>query len=269
MFFYLSKIVWFFLQPSNAVLFLLIVGIAILWSRWVRTGRWIVLAAGVISLVGGLSPLGHALLLPLENRFERSQIEAGPPPVGILILGGAQDMSVTASRSAVALNEAGDRLVEAALLAKRFPEAKVMFTGGSSAIFGDKISEAEGARDLLTGLGISPDRLILEDRAKNTYQNAQYSKDLIKPEPQARWLLVTSAYHMPRAIGCFRAVGFKVEPWSVDYRTRGFEDLHRFFPKASEGWRRVDSAVREWAGLVIYRLTGRTSSLFPGPQDNK
>jgi uncharacterized SAM-binding protein YcdF (DUF218 family) len=268
MFFYISKIFWFFLQPSNAVLFLLIAGTAMLWSRWARTGRWIVLAAGAILLVGGLSPLGHALILPLENRFERSALEDGPPPDGILILGGAQDMSVTAARGAVALNEAGDRLVEAALLARRFPNAKLVFTGGSSAIFGDKVSEAEGARILLTGLGVSHGRLILEERAKNTYQNAQFSKELIKPEEQARWLLVTSASHMPRAMGCFRAVGFKVEPWPVDYRTRGPEDLYRFFPKPSEGWRRVDSAVREWAGLVIYRLTGRTSSLFPGPQDN-
>ena len=165
MFFYISKFFWFILQPSNAVLFLLILGIAMLWSRWARTGRWIVFAAGMTLLVGGLSPLGHALLLPLENRFERSALEHGPP-AGILILGGAQDMSVTAARGAVALNEAGDRLVEAALLARRFPNAKVVFTGGSSEIFGDKLSEAEGAKMLLTGLGISRDRLILEERAK-------------------------------------------------------------------------------------------------------
>ncbi len=265
MFFYLSKFIWFFLQPSNAVLFLLMGGITLLWSRWARKGHWMVLAGGVILAVGGLSPLGHALILPLENRFDRSQLEAGPPPVGILILGGAQDMSITRSRGAVAINEAGDRLVEAALLAKRFPDAKVVFTGGSSQIFGDKTSEAEGAVKLLTGLGISRDRLILETRAKNTYQNALFSKELLKPESRERWLLVTSAYHMPRAMGCFRDVGFKVEPWSVDYRTRGLEDLYRFFPKVSEGWRRIDSAVREWAGLVIYRITGRTTALFPGP----
>jgi uncharacterized SAM-binding protein YcdF (DUF218 family) len=269
MFFYVSKILWFFLQPSNAVLFLLIAGVAMAWSRWARAGRAIVLAAGVAMLLGGISPLGHALILPLENRFARTALEEGPPPDGILILGGAQDMSVTAARGSVALNEAGERLVEAALLARRFPNAKVVFTGGSSAIFGDRTSEAEGARILLTGLGISNDRLMLEKRAKNTYQNAQFSKDLIKPDKQARWLLVTSASHMPRAMGSFRAVGFKIEPWPVDYRTRGREDIYRFFPRASEGWRRVDSAVREWAGLAIYRLTGRTSSLFPRPRENQ
>lgn len=85
------------------------------------------------------------------------------------------------------------------------------------------------------------------------------------PKEGARWLLVTSASHMPRAMGSFRSVGFKIEPWPVDYRTRGVEDIYRFFPTPSEGWRRVDNAVREWAGLLMYRLTGRTNSLFPGP----
>lgn len=268
MFYYLSKIIWFFLQPSNAVLFLMIAGAALLWTRRARAGRFTIVTAVAIGLIGGLSPLGHAMLLPLEARFERARVEAGRPPDGILILGGFQDMSVMTARRAVALNEAGDRLVEAALLANRFPSAKIAITGGASAIFGERVSEAEGAMSLLTGLGISPDRLILERRAKNTYQNALYSKELLKPEPGARWLLVTTAYHMPRAMGCFEAVGFKVEPWPVDYRTRGIGDLSRFFPKASEGWRRIDSALREWVGLVIYRITGRTSALFPGPGEN-
>lgn len=266
MFFYVSKIFWFFLQPSNAVLFLLAFGIVMLWSRWAWLGRWIALTSCVILLIGGLSPLGHALILPLENQFERAVLENGPPPAGIVILGGAQDMSITAKRGAVALNEAGDRLVEAAILARRYPDAKLVFTGGSSSIFGDKLSEAAGAKVLLTGLGVSPDRIVLEDRAKNTYQNAQFSKELMNPHAEARWILITSASHMPRAIGCFRAVSFKVEPWPVDYRTRGYEDIYRFFPKSSEGWRRIDSAVREWVGLFMYRLTGRTNSFFPGPQ---
>ena len=229
MFFYISKLLWFLLQPSNAVLLLLLLGILMLWSRRARAGRWIVLTAGLALLVGGLSPLGHALLLPLENRFSRGALDAGERVTGILILGGAQDMSITVSRRTVALNEAGERIVEAVLLAKRFPEAKVVFTGGSGAIFGEKISEAEGARLLLTGLGISQDRLVLENRAKNTFQNAQFNKKLIKPGKQERWLLVTSASHMPRAMGSFRSVGFKVEPWPVDYRTRGTGDVYRFY----------------------------------------
>jgi len=76
---------------------------------------------------------------------------------------------------------------------------------------------------------------------------------------------VTSAYHMPRSIGAFRRVGFAVEAYPVDYRTRGIEDLARPFPSLGEGLRRGDIAMREWIGLLMYRLAGRTNELFPGP----
>ena len=83
--------------------------------------------------------------------------------------------------------------------------------------------------------------------------------------PSARWVLITSAFHMPRSMGAFRKAGFIVEPWPVDYRTRGAADLTRPFDKVSEGLRRVDMAVHEWVGLVAYRLAGRSPELFPAP----
>lgn len=266
MFFYISKILWFFAQPSNALLILLFVGTVMLWSRWARWGRRVVLLSGLLFFAAGLSPLGHALILPLENRFARADLGSGESPSGIIILGGAQDMSIVAARGVIAVNEAAERLIEAAALARRHPEAKVMFSGGSNAVFGDKLSEASGARDLLVGLGIAPQRLHLEGKSRNTFENAKFSARLANPETRDRWLLVTSASHMPRAIGSFRSVGFNVEPWPVDYRTRGKRDIRRFFPKPSEGLRRVDLATREWMGLLAYRLTGRTLTLFPGPQ---
>jgi len=85
----------------------------------------------------------------------------------------------------------------------------------------------------------------------------------VRPAAGERWLLVTSAFHMPRAIGCFRAVGFDVIPWPVDYRTSGPGDAWRLFPRASEGLRRVDLAAKEWAGLLAYYVTGRSTALLP------
>lgn len=155
MFYYISKILWFFLQPSNAVLILLLLGIALLWSRWPRTGRWIVLAAGVTLLIGGLSPLGHALILPLEERFSRADLKNDPPPDGIIILGGAQSMSIASVRGVIVVNEAGERLLETAILGRRFPDATVIFSGGSGGLFGDRLSEAEAAVDLFAGLGLN------------------------------------------------------------------------------------------------------------------
>ena len=118
---------------------------------------------------------------------------------------------------------------------------------------------------MLSDLGVGEGRLLLEREARSTWENAVYAKALAQPKPGERWLLVTSAAHMPRAIAVFRKVGFAVEPWPVDYRTAGAGDAWRPFDAPSEGLKRLETALREWIGLVAYRLTGRSDELFPGP----
>lgn len=247
------------------MLILLGLGTMLLWTRWAGTGRRIVLIAAVLLAITGLSPLGHALMLPLEDRFQRPNLLQIGAPEGIIVLGGAQNMTNTEIRKAIAVNEAGERLIEAAVLARRFPGAKILFSGGSNALLGSRKSEAEGAAQIFQSLGISASRLLLEEESRNTFQNATYSKKRVSELMTGNWLLVTSANHMPRAMGAFRKSGFDVLPWPVDFRTRGQGDQFHFFSKPSGGWRRVDIAVREWAGLLVYRLTGRMDTLFPGP----
>jgi uncharacterized SAM-binding protein YcdF (DUF218 family) len=271
MFFYIAKALWFVLQPSTLIALLIGYGAILIWTGWARWGRRFVSIGAVLLLVVGLSPLGNALILPLEDRFPRADLDQPPPPTGIIILGGAEDRSVGNARKALTLNEAGERLLEGAILANRFPETKIAFSGGDAGILYKSDSEAEGAAALLTKLGIPRDRLILESNARDTYENAVFlRKEWEKRgelDPSKRWLLITSAYHMPRSMGTFRAAGFEVEPWPVDYRTRGKEDLTRPFDKVSEGLRRVDTATREWVGLLAYWLTGRTDMLFPAPSN--
>jgi uncharacterized SAM-binding protein YcdF (DUF218 family) len=96
-------------------------------------------------------------------------------------------------------------------------------------------------------------------------ENAVFSKAIVQPKPGERWLLVTSAYHMPRAIGVFRKAGFPVESYPVDWRTRGAKDALRPFGAMSDELRRTDTAVHEWVGLAVYWLIGHSSELFPGP----
>ena len=265
MFFPVAKVVWFLAQPSSLLVLLLLLGVGLLWTRFAPWWRRLALAAAVALLIAGLSPLGNLLLLPLEERFPRPDLAAMPPPAGIIVLGGAQDTLVSAARGVIALNEAGERMVEAAALALAFPRTKLVFSGGSGRLVYKGEAEALGAGQLFRALGVDGKRLVLEDRARDTHENARYTKALLDPKPGERWLLVTSAAHMPRAVGCFREAGFDVLPWPVDYRTRGPEDALRFFDKPSEGLRRVDAAAREWAGLAVYYWTGRSSSLFPGP----
>jgi len=137
--------------------------------------------------------------------------------------------------------------------------------GGSADLFANDAREADYAGQIFESLGIGKDRLIMERRSRNTYENAVFSKAIASPKQGERWLLITSAYHMPRAIGVFRAVGFAVDAYPVDWHTRGPVDAVKPFSSLSDGLGRTDTAVREWLGLVVYRLTGKTEELFPAP----
>ena len=270
MFFYLAKVLWFLLQPSTLIALLIAYGSILIWTGWARWGRRFVGIGATLLLVAGLSPLGNALILPLEDRFPRANLDEPPAPTGFIVLGGAEDRLVGLVRKAPTLNEAGERIVETVMLARRFPEARIAFSGGDAGILYSSDSEAAGAARMLTDMGVAQDRLILEAGARDTYENAVNLKAELDKlgllGPAKRWVLITSAYHMPRAMAAFRKAGLAVEPWPVDYRTRGRADLTRPFDKVSEGLRRVDVATREWAGLLAYWLAGRSQSLFPAPQ---
>jgi uncharacterized SAM-binding protein YcdF (DUF218 family) len=266
MFFYVAKIGWFFAQPSVALAALLCLGALLLFTRLAWLGAPIVLGCAALLLIVGLSPLGNAVILPLEDRFPRTELDDGESPAGIVVLGGAEDVLVGRARNTSSLNEAADRIVEAVALARRFPDAPILFTGGEAGIVREAGNEAVGASRIFERLGVPPDRLLLEDKARDTYENAVLSGRIMSASGrEGRWLLVTSAYHMPRAMGCFRKAGVTVYPWPVDYRTRGPQDLTRGFDKVSEGLRRMDIATREWMGLLFYRLTDRIADVFPAP----
>ncbi len=165
----------------------------------------------------------------------------------------------------MALDEAAERITVAAELARRYPHARLLFSGGSNALIFNEGPEAMFAVRELEDLGVAPERIKAEDRSRNTIENAVFSRRLVDPKPGERWLLLTSAYHMPRSIAAFRAAGFAVEAYPVDWRTRGPIDAFRPFASLSDGLRRTDTAVREWVGLFAYRLAGKTAELFPGP----
>ena len=269
MFFYLAKALWFLLQPSTMIAFLIAYGGILIWTGWARWGRRFVSIGAAVLLIAGLSPLGNALILPLEDRFARTNLDASPAPTGFILLGGADDMLVGLARKAPALNEAGERILETAALARKFPQAKIAFTGGDAGILYKSTSEAVGVAEMLISLGVPRESIILEDKSRDTYENAVNMRAELDALGllglDKRWILITSAFHMPRAMGVFRKAGFNVEPWPVDYRTRGRADLWRPFDKVSEGLRRVDAASREWVGLLAYWLAGRSETLFPAP----
>ena len=264
MFFFLSKILGFFALPSNLLIVLGLVGIAIAVLRGGRAGGRLVVASLILLTILGFSPLSNALMLPLEQRFPPWDASRGAP-AGIIVLGGAFDTIVSATRDDIPLTDAAERMTVSAALALKYPQARLIFSGGTGTLVYDGPTEGELARRFYASLGIPADRIAIEEESRDTAENAMLTKPLADPKPGERWLLVTSAYHMPRSIGVFRRVGFAVEAYPLDYRTRGIEDLARPFPSLGEGLRRGDTAMREWIGLLMYRLAGRTSELFPGP----
>jgi len=264
--FVLSKVLWIAFNPGHLLLVLGFVGLVGLFMplpRIRRAGR--LLLAAMVLAMGGLAVLPAGLWLsPLEGRFPPpNDLPAGVD--GVIVLGGALDVKGSHRRGRPELNEAADRVTGLLELARRYPDAKLVFTGGTGALLDDRHREADLIPNLLDRMGGTAERLVLERDSRNTHENAVLSKALAGPRPGETWILVTSAFHMPRAVGVFRRSGWEVIPYPVDYRSIGRPDWTSP-PDLVRGLAEVSLATKEWAGLVAYRLLGWSSSLFPGPQ---
>jgi uncharacterized SAM-binding protein YcdF (DUF218 family) len=257
-----SKLFWLFLRPNTLALLLACVGLYVGW-RGRRWGRWPMLAGLGYFAVVLLTPLSQWLLLPLEDRFPRPA-EAPAQVAGVIVLGGAVDQNLTEARGIPALNGAAERMTEPLVLARRYPGARIVFTGGQGSPLHGSVTEADVAKAIWTSLGLAPERVLYETRARNTYENVLLTKQILMPKPGDTWLLVTSAGHMPRAMGIFRQAGWNVTPWPVNYVTG---HTWRDWYDAPFGTRlnQTEWAVHEWLGLLAYRIMGRTSELLPRP----
>jgi uncharacterized SAM-binding protein YcdF (DUF218 family) len=265
MFFVLSKILGFLTVPSNAIMIAGVAGLCLLPTRWRRLSLTLVIGSVVTLAVLGLSPLSNVLLLTLSERFPAWQ-DGRIDPDGVIVLGGVIDPEASDARDMIELDSSAERAVALLTLARRFPKARIVFSGGSGKLTPGSLAEAPFAKKLLAEFDMSGDRFIFEDSSRTTYENAVWMLDMLKPVPGQRFLLVTSSFHMPRSIGAFRRAGFEVEAYPVDWRTRGWLDALQPFDRVSGGLSRADVAIHEWAGLIVYWLTGRSSELFPGPR---
>ena len=258
--FYFGKIAFLVIRPSNFLLLMALAGALGGRRRW---ARWCLGTALGSILLATLLPLGSWATTPLENRFARTPTDPATAD-GFIVLGGGIEPDITAARGQPTFGDTGERYMALEALARRYPRAPMVFTGGVGALGGAAMTEAEVIRRFLGDQGVPPGRVRLEGRARDTHENALFTKELVRPRAGQHWFLVTSAMHMPRAMGCFRAVGWAVEPWPVDYRTTGAYGLD-LTPYAGHRLDELDAAAYEWMGLVYYRLMGWTGSLFPSP----
>ena len=261
--FLLSKLFWLLLRPNTLALTLATIGMLGLW-RGRRWARWpAVIGMGWFLLIAA-TPLATWLTWPLENRFSRP---ATPPAQvdGVVVLGGAVDQALTHARGLPSLNGAAERMTEAVALAWRYPAARVVFTGGSPNPLGDAMTEAAVATRVFSDLGLPRGRVLLESEARNTHENATLSRVIAAPRPGETWLLITSASHMPRAMGVFRGAGWnEIIAWPVNYST-GVSHLSGYDMPFPARLGQAEWALREYIGLLAYWLMGRSPALFPAP----
>jgi uncharacterized SAM-binding protein YcdF (DUF218 family) len=262
--FVLSKIFWIVLNPGNLFAFALLAGTILLFTRYRRTGRILVSGAAVFLLIVAVFPIGASLIERLENRFP------GNPDIprdiaGIIVLGGTINQYLTVTRGQPSMTTGGERLTETVYLGRKFPWARIIFSGGSGALIDQDLKEADAARMFFDRMGMPSNRVEYESASRNTLENARFSLKIAGDSGKnQRWVLVTSAAHMPRAMGVFRKAGWNVIAFPVDYWTDGYLELRLgFYPVA--GLTQLNLAMREWMGLIAYRILGRTSAILPSP----
>ncbi len=257
--FTLQRLVSAALLPSALIVECVVLGL--LLGRW-RIGRGLAWTGALAGLACLVLPVESWALGPLEAQFPA--VTEPPARVdGVIVLGGAVDDLTSADHGTAVLDDAANRLTTFAALARRYPAARMVFTGGSAQFVSGALSEAGFTRELLSGLGVPPDRVTYEDRSLTTLQNATFTRDLVHPAPGEVWVLVTSASHMPRSVGVFRRAGWTVLAWPTGYHGRtGLLPWSRPFGAKLA---LLDTAAHEWTGLLAYWAAGKTPALFPGP----
>ena len=243
------------ISPSAAVILCGVIGLVLTWRR-VRAGQWLLIASAAAVAVVAITPVSTWMLRPLETRFAKPVLTHVD---GIIVLGGAISLPRSIAVQHVDLNRMAGRMTTFAMLARRYPSAKKIFSGGGR-WHGHAESEAVWARQMFEGLGVRDVRY--EDRSRNTHENAVFSAAMIHPKPGEVWLLVTSAPDLPRAVGAFRGAGWPVVGYPADHHALG----SGWFSGLSDGFADLDWAAHEWIGLIYYRLRGWTPALLPGPE---
>ncbi len=257
----LSVLVNASLNPFILITGLMLTGAVLLAMGHRRAGQGLVYAASIYFATLLLLPLDLWLARPLENRFARAAL---PEQIdGILVLDGGVDGAIMATRGAFASEPAPLRLIAGATLLRRFPAARLVYTGS---ILDRPEYTDEAARIIFGDLGIDPARVTVENRARNTWGNIAFSKERVQPKAGETWVLVTSAIHMPRAVGVARQLGWPVIAWPSDYLMRGEYNFFDWGRPPEDRLRAYTAALHEWVGLLAYRLQGRAGTLFPGPE---
>lgn len=263
MFFVFSKIFWILASPLNFIgLLFICAGILKLVKKQKSASFFFASGIGLF-LIFGLLPIGHNVLVFLETRYQKPA-EMPRNVDGIIVLGGAFNPFMSQFTGDYTLNDNAERMTVFTALARQYPRAKLVFSGGSGDIRNPDRLEADDAKDFMKDMRIPENRVIFERESKNTDQNVRFSKALLKPKEGEKWIVVTSAFHMPRTMGIFEKNDWRVIPYPVDYKTTL---QYQIFPSGffiNGNFALLHQAMRESIGILVYYMTGKSAFLLPG-----
>ncbi|MCG8551440.1 MAG: YdcF family protein [Desulfobacterales bacterium] len=260
-FFWLSKLIWMIIRPDFLLVAFAVIGMLFWVFGAVKKAKWILSCVVLTMTAITVFPLGTLLLAPLELRFPTNPVL--PKKVdGIIMLGGAENNHLTRMWHQPEIRGAGDRYIGFVRLARAYPDAVHLFTGGSGNPMHQEWKDADTARQIFMDLGLDTSSMVFEDQSRNTYENGLLAKAMVHPEPGQTWVLVTTAAHMPRSVGVFNRLGWPVIPYPVDHSTRPDREVKPGL-NFSGHLERLVTATSEWAGLTAYYITGKTNALFP------
>ena len=261
LFFFVSKIIWIIVSPDSLLLILIIFSLVLLYLDKQKQAKILLsIVSGLLILIS-FFPIGEWLLYPLETRFQTNPVL--PDKVaGIVVLSGSENTVLSPQWQQVELGDATERDLMFLTLGRKYPEAKLLFTGGSGSLLEQKDKAADIAKKLFKQLNFDVTRIIFEKESRNTYENAIYSKKIVEPVKNENWILITTGWHMPRSVGIFCKAEWPVIPYPVDHQTNK-DNLFRISFNLSNNLRMLKIAIKEWLGLFAYYLSGKTTSFFP------
>ena len=241
------------LNPLFFLSVVLAVGVVRAFLSDRRPSKLTLLAA--LALVAPLGlPIAHWLTLPLEKRFPKPPMAELQDATAVVVLGGTVSPRRSLLWSEVVLHDGAERLTTGARLARELPEVSLVFSSFEG--------EAIWARRFWIEQGIDKSRIRLDGTANTTSSNAHGVLELLGTTEDPI-VLVTSAKHIPRAVGAFLAVGFEnVIPYPTDYRSpyRSHTSLHG-------NWALITESFHEWLGMLVYWLNDDSHLLYPSPKD--
>ena len=261
LFFYISKLIWLIFSPDSLLLILIIFSLVLLYIGKTQLAKITLSITSLLLILIALFPIGEWLLYPLESRFQTNPTLPEKTD-GIIVLSGAENSDLSSIWKQVELNAAVERDLAFVRLAKRYPNSRLIFTGGSGSLTKQEFKGADIAEKLFKQLGVNATKIIFERESRNTYENIIFSKNIIKPNKNENWILITTGWHMPRSIGISCKAGWSVIPFPVDHQTKK-DDLFRIDFNLSDNLKTLKTGIKEWLGLFAYYLSGKTTSFFP------